>query len=106
MSTWRIGAMVMSRVVCVMCYFFFSSRRRHTRLQGDWSSDVCSSDLGGGNRRNETRLEAAAGDVEQQVVRSLVQEHRQPNVAGLVDVAGAGLAVHIEIGRASCRERV
>src|SRR5205807_3939419 len=24
----------------------FSSRRRHTRLQGDWSSDVCSSDLG------------------------------------------------------------
>src|SRR5256885_9986014 len=29
---------------CV-CFFFFSSRRRHTRLQGDWSSDVCSSDL-------------------------------------------------------------
>src|SRR5256885_9147965 len=34
----------------VMCFlifffFFFSSRRRHTRLQGDWSSDVCSSDL-------------------------------------------------------------
>src|SRR5256885_8525278 len=28
------------------CLFFFSSRRRHTRLQGDWSSDVCSSDLG------------------------------------------------------------
>src|SRR2546426_4274138 len=27
------------------CLFFFSSRRRHTRLQGDWSSDVCSSDL-------------------------------------------------------------
>src|SRR5256885_5493019 len=33
--------------VCVVsCFFFFSSRRRHTRLQGDWSSDVCSSDLG------------------------------------------------------------
>src|ERR1022692_5128422 len=29
---------------CCFC-FFFSSRRRHTRLQGDWSSDVCSSDL-------------------------------------------------------------
>src|SRR5256885_12270535 len=28
-----------------MLIFFFSSRRRHTRLQGDWSSDVCSSDL-------------------------------------------------------------
>src|SRR5690242_21504296 len=25
--------------------FFFSSRRRHTRLTCDWSSDVCSSDL-------------------------------------------------------------
>src|SRR5205807_3288172 len=30
---------------CIPPYFFFSSRRRHTRLQGDWSSDVCSSDL-------------------------------------------------------------
>src|ERR1022692_333509 len=30
-------------VYCLL--FFFSSRRRHTRLQGDWSSDVCSSDL-------------------------------------------------------------
>src|SRR5438445_8402874 len=27
--------------------FFFSSRRRHTRYWRDWSSDVCSSDLGG-----------------------------------------------------------
>src|SRR2546428_14152764 len=27
-------------------YFFFSSRRRHTRSDRDWSSDVCSSDLG------------------------------------------------------------
>ena len=27
------------------CAFFFSSRRRHTRLSRDWSSDVCSSDL-------------------------------------------------------------
>src|SRR5690606_40879911 len=26
--------------------FFFSSRRRHTRFSRDWSSDVCSSDLG------------------------------------------------------------
>src|SRR5256885_5027323 len=32
------------RVVRVL-FFFFSSRRRHTILQGDWSSDVCSSDL-------------------------------------------------------------
>src|SRR2546426_5089502 len=32
--------------MCFSFFFFFSSRRRHTRLQGDWSSDVCSSDLG------------------------------------------------------------
>src|SRR2546430_6613775 len=34
MRQWRNG-----------CCFFFSSRRRHTRFDCDWSSDVCSSDL-------------------------------------------------------------
>src|SRR5579884_1364930 len=29
----------------VLIFFFFSSRRRHTRWPRDWSSDVCSSDL-------------------------------------------------------------
>src|SRR3989449_11641392 len=29
----------------MFCFFFFSSRRRHTRCSRDWSSDVCSSDL-------------------------------------------------------------
>src|SRR2546426_11712546 len=41
--------MLLFCVIQMICYhfffFFFSSRRRHTRLQGDWSSDVCSSDL-------------------------------------------------------------
>src|SRR5256885_6338930 len=36
---------MLSRTLMLL-FFFFSSRRRHTRLQGDWSSDVCSSDLG------------------------------------------------------------
>src|SRR5256885_9976816 len=42
----RVG-ILKSYVYLMSCYvmFFFSSRRRHTRLQGDWSSDVCSSDL-------------------------------------------------------------
>src|SRR5882762_126103 len=31
-------------------FFFFSSRRRHTRFKCDWSSDVCSSDLEAGGR--------------------------------------------------------
>src|SRR5256885_16675172 len=38
----------MKAMACLEIVFFFSSRRRHTRLQGDWSSDVCSSDLGFG----------------------------------------------------------
>src|SRR5215203_106414 len=40
--------------------FFFSSRRRHTRYWRDWSSDVCSSDLGddgaGGDRAGRDRV--------------------------------------------------
>src|SRR5207248_3692509 len=35
---------------CFRNFFFFSSRRRHTRSYGDWSSDVCSSDLSGAVR--------------------------------------------------------
>src|SRR5215213_6641858 len=35
--------------------FFFSSRRRHTRLVSDWSSDVCSSDLLPGRQRRDRR---------------------------------------------------
>src|SRR5437867_7847959 len=38
----------------IFFFFFFSSRRRHTRSYGDWSSDVCSSDLG--------TLKVAAGE--------------------------------------------
>src|SRR5437763_3378532 len=49
---WNVGVMPASKkgvwVVRDMTsvLFFFSSRRRHTRYIGDWSSDVCSSDLG------------------------------------------------------------
>src|SRR5437764_10381928 len=36
--------------------FFFSSRRRHTRYIGDWSSDVCSSDLSRGEGQHVDQL--------------------------------------------------
>src|SRR3712207_7587148 len=36
---------VSCRICSPVCFFFFSSRRRHTRYWRDWSSDVCSSDL-------------------------------------------------------------
>src|SRR5690606_41202450 len=35
-------------IMLLLHIFFFSSRRRHTRFSRDWSSDVCSSDLGAG----------------------------------------------------------
>src|SRR5256885_4733685 len=55
--------------------FFFSSRRRHTRLQGDWSSDVCSSDL-------ETLTIAANQDIgESAVAREETNEGQKPAAA-------------------------
>src|SRR5207248_8961699 len=55
--------------------FFFSSRRRHTRSYGDWSSDVCSSDL---VRQDHPALGVGVDDLDQ---RALV---RLEDVAGLV----------------------
>src|SRR5438093_13229734 len=40
-----------------LCAFIFSSRRRHTRLVSDWSSDVCSSDLSRENDIESARAE-------------------------------------------------
>src|SRR5438045_7587705 len=45
--------------LCFILFFFFSSRRRHTRCLSDWSSDVCSSDLRSGcsSARNTNPIE-------------------------------------------------
>src|ERR1039457_69202 len=60
----RGGAML---CCCTQLYLshclFFSSRRRHTRLQGDWSSDVCSSDLYGTSAGALLCLEFKTGTV-------------------------------------------
>src|SRR5216683_5792564 len=54
----------MMNVVLLTYYvFFFSSRRRHTRSDRDWSSDVCSSDLGEGAREGVAIVEGFRGDV-------------------------------------------
>src|SRR5205085_4385352 len=42
----RLICPVPAAPLCFLFFFFFSSRRRHTRFDCDWSSDVCSSDLG------------------------------------------------------------
>src|SRR2546427_5465121 len=43
-------------------FFFFSSRRRHTRFDCDWSSDVCSSDLGSASLATRTAMVQLAVD--------------------------------------------
>src|SRR2546429_5314830 len=58
-----------------MCFFFFSSRRRHTRCSRDWSSDVCSSDL---SQRFWDAMnavdESAIRKIEMQLSRQLVED--------------------------------
>src|SRR5207245_4326272 len=94
-------------VVCVSLFFFFSSRRRHTRCYRDWSSDVCSSDL----------VVAVAPGVRVRVNGFVVTDN--PGVTGSTEAvtfttpARPVLVTETivedggepEIGRASCRER-
>src|SRR5256886_8179762 len=51
------------RALLVVLFFFFSSRRRHTRFDCDWSSDVCSSDLGLSGRFSTASPNASVGTV-------------------------------------------
>src|SRR5438105_10784570 len=97
-------------------FFFFSSRRRHTRSTRDRSSDVCSSDLPG----NAPVVEAAAinGAGVTATLRAAVAriiENLKSNVDTTLYEAPAapptftpnvGRASARQIGRASCRERV
>src|SRR5947199_4665984 len=88
-------------------FFFFSSRRRHTRCLSDWSSDVCSSDL---------QLHVI-GSRSENVLAGILLGGMPPGGAGdvLTTCSGgidelliSGTSNHREheIGRASCRERV
>src|SRR5699024_12110472 len=93
---------------CVYWFFFFSSRRRHTRSKRDWSSDVCSSDLGDrGLGCDVAQVPPGQGDgdrdraVEQPLQRAAEEEHGEVRGEGRDDRSDKD-----EIGRASCRERV
>src|SRR5256885_7092020 len=83
-------------------FFFFSSRRRHTRLQGDWSSDVCSSDLARGAR--VPSQEQLVGWLDPRDRRGGDRGWPCRLVRGHRDLPSPTRAA--EIGRASCRERV
>src|SRR5437763_12389239 len=92
--------------------FFFSSRRPHTRYIGDWSSDVCSSDLAYrlGLLMVDQRLVVAfrptvdGADFVERL--GLVGEIADFAVDGQRPaVSGQGLVIVAQIGRASCREK-
>src|SRR5207248_8256813 len=90
-------------------FFFFSSRRRHTRSYGDWSSDVCSSDLlhragrlGLGEGAPAHRHRFGPGHVAVDDGRLHVARPVRLHPAVLRE--GESLEL-LEIGRASCRER-
>src|SRR5256886_9220217 len=88
--------------------FFFSSRRRHTRFDCDWSSDVCSSDLIEGNRIGKHQGVMGQIEAQRQAVLGVRGRMHLPAKAR-VDrefPAHAEVVLKIEIGRASCRERV
>ena len=85
---WGVAGDIVETVLCVV-FFFFSSRRRHTRLVSDWSSDVCSSDP-------DDVLTLIADTL------ALVRLRRTQTT----DVCGHLAHSLLEIGRASCRERV
>src|SRR5690242_21323988 len=91
--------------------FFFSSRRRHTRLTCDWSSDVCSSDLDGVGAVVEPRAAAHQGPEGGAVVAALgvVKVGQAEVVAELVgeDAEAAVLGLRSEERRVGkeCRSR-
>src|SRR5207245_4575223 len=94
-------------VMCIYC-FFFSSRRRHTRCYRDWSSDVCSSDL---SRFVYGKLVGSGERAVSQGQRArMTFERHTAQAEHLLQLLGGHLEGTrrraVEIGRASCRERV
>src|SRR2546421_1987242 len=90
------------------CFFFFSSRRRHTRSDRDWSSDVCSSDLLS-SQAGAYIGELNSGKTRGQVVREVIENQAFTQSLfneGFVRMQYFGYLRRNQIGRASCRERV
>src|SRR2546426_2189092 len=88
-------------------FFFFSSRRRHTRLQGDWSSDVCSSDLDRATQRVTLMASSEGGmDIEEVAASTPEKIHKvaiDPK-AGLTDAQADDIARKIGVPEPSLPE--
>src|SRR2546430_4325577 len=90
-----------------LLYFFFSSRRRHTRFDCDWSSDVCSSDLVQGVQEGIYRYKPEKQELE--IIRTGIQPYERYQILRGPNFNVSYMSVSlflVEIGRASCRERV
>src|SRR5256885_6424841 len=101
-----MSSIVSAAAVCVGCrnIFFFSSRRRHTRLQGDWSSDVCSSDLAYRTVRCcASPLVDFRGRPLPDIIFPILNSSQNWFAEMLLKILGRELKGE-EIGRASCRE--
>src|SRR3712207_8523467 len=59
----------------ISLFFFFSSRRRHTRYWRDWSSDVCSSDLADAEELANVLGDPQRGDFDVEVVEDETHAH-------------------------------
>src|SRR5689334_25110442 len=84
---------------CNRRFFFFSSRRRHTRWNCDWSSDVCSSDLA-------EALEGPHALCSRDLEPFRTNHHHRTNCEDRAQLDGIRPPAWSKIGRASCRERV
>src|SRR5438309_7624736 len=74
------------------CFFFFSSRRRHTRWNCDWSSDVCSSDLANTVTGDNLLLLYAGGLVQVQGVVNAPQIFVTSSDIDIIAEASLGVA--------------
>src|SRR6266567_5745393 len=82
-----------------MSIFFFSSRRRHTRFDCDWSSDVCSSDLG--DRASYQQAHGDAGEALREVLLDVDEGADivmiKPALAYLDIIAAVAATVHLPV---------
>src|SRR3546814_1316386 len=85
----------------LFCFFFFKQKTAYEMRISDWSSDVCSSDLG--KTRNEClmRLRRALEEYVIEGVKTTIPLHMK-----IISDADFVNGAYDKIGRASCRERV
>src|SRR3989442_8770707 len=100
----HLWAFVDERGWCL--FFFFSSRRRHTRCGRDWSSDVCSSDLfSATDFYNSSLVTQVINKVMSRGKKSVAEKIVYDALERIAEKTGKPAVEVLEIGRASCRER-